>query len=104
ARRTAAVAGAERALALVGLGLEALGGPGEEAEVEGVLGARRHGFERVERLLVPQVPVARRHWALLHDVVDAPEDAVRRGLALAQPDQRLDLAREPRRRRQHRGL
>ena len=51
----------------------------------------------VEHLLVPEVAVARGHRALLDLVVDPAEHAVRGHLALAEPDQRLDLAREARR-------
>ena len=83
---------------------EALVGALEEAEHERRLRARRALLDRVQRLLVPEVPVADGHRALLDDVVDAGEHAVRRELALAQPNERLDLARESGRRRQHRML
>ena len=67
----------------------------EEAEQERRLRPRRAFLDRVQRFLVPEVPVARCHRALLDDVVDAGEHAVRGELALAQADQRLDLAGEP---------
>src|SRR5690606_7816356 len=78
---------------LGGLGLEAVGGPLEEPEVEVVLAAGRRLLDLVQRLLVPEVPVAGRHRALLDDVVDVAQDAVGRHLALAQLDQGFDLAR-----------
>src|SRR5512135_2319281 len=62
---------------------------GQELEVEGRLRARGMLLELVQRVLVAQVPVARRHRALVEDVVDAPEHAVRRRLPFRQPDQRL---------------
>ena len=81
-------------------GLHQGGHPVEEPEVEGGLGARRGDLDGVEGLLVAEVPVAGRHRALLHDVVDAPQHAVGGHLPLAQPDQRLDLAGEAVARRQ----
>ena len=58
-------------------------------------------LEPVEHLLVAEVPVARGHRALLDLVVDAAQHAVGRGLALAEPHERLHLAHEPGRRGQH---
>ena len=55
----------------VGVAGEALVAALEEAEQERGLGARRAVLERVEHLLVPEVPVAGGHRALLDLVVDA---------------------------------
>ena len=75
---------------------EALVAALEEAEQERRLRARRALLDLVEQLLVAEVAVARRHRALLDDVVDAGEHAVRGELALAEPDERLHLAHEAR--------
>ena len=69
--------------------------PLEEAEVERRLRSGRAGLELVERRLVAEVAVAGGHRALLDLVVDPAHDAPRRRLALGQPHERLDLAREP---------
>ena len=89
---------------VVGIAREALVAALEEAEQERRLRSGRAVLERVEHLLVPEVPVAGGHRALLDLVVDALEHAVGRGLALPEPHERLDLAHEPRRRGQHRVL
>ena len=62
------------------------------------------GLEVVEQLLVAEVPVARGHRAFFDLVVDPLEHAVRGHLALAEPVQRLHLAREPVGGREHRML
>src|SRR6185312_9550029 len=66
---------------VVGITREALVTPLEEAEEERRLRSRRPVLQRVEHLLVPEVPIARGHGALLYLVVDALEHAVGRGLA-----------------------
>ena len=58
-------------------------------------------LDGVERCLVREVPVAGRHRALVDDVVDAPHDAVRGGLALGQAHERLHLLGKPVARGQH---
>src|SRR4051794_2408030 len=103
-RRTAHRALPELVALLGGVAGEALVPALEEAEQERGLRSGRAVLQRVEHLLVAQVPVAGRHRALLDLVVDALQHAVRRHLALAQAHQGLDLAHEPGRRRQHRVL
>src|SRR5688572_11930673 len=48
----------------------------EKAEQEGRLAPWRLLLDRVQRLLVPKVPVASRHRALFDDVVDAGQQAI----------------------------
>src|SRR4051812_11522917 len=81
--------------------VEALMPAGEEATEERGLRSRRAVFERVEHLLVSEVPVACRHGTFLDLVVDPPEHAVRRHLALAQSHQGLHLLREAVAAREH---
>src|SRR5436305_11080056 len=66
----------------------------EKHEVEGVLGAGRLVLDGVQRLLVPQVPVASGHRALLDLVIDARQDAVGGRLAFAEAHEGLHLAHE----------
>src|SRR5207248_2979990 len=93
-RRAADVARLQIFALLDRVGREAIVGAFEESEHERGLGSWRALFDLVQRFLVAKVPVADRHRALLDDVVDAGDDAVRGHLALAEPDQGLDLARE----------
>src|SRR5438270_10314030 len=76
----------------------------QESEVEGVLRSGRLLLDGVERLLVPQVAVARRHRAFLHLVVDARQHAVGGRFALAETHEGLHLAHEAVARRQDRQL
>ncbi len=55
------------------------------------LGPGRRRLDGVHGVLVPELGVAGHQRALLHHVVDAPEERVRGGLQLREPEQRLDL-------------
>src|SRR4051812_19828460 len=100
-RRAAPSAGGELVVPRLDVSGESCRRPLQEAEVEVVLRTRRLELDLVEGGLVAEVLVALGHRALLDDVVDAGEHAVRRRLPLTEPNERLHLPREPPLARQH---
>src|SRR6266849_2980043 len=75
----------------------------QKAEEKIVLGPRRRLLEPVENLLVGDGRGPGREGALVHDVVDAPQEGIGRRLALGEPVERLDAPGQLGMRRGERG-